>query len=446
MGKLQVVKSSANTSVLGQKPLSVRGLRPTLLTLFGWAALIVICYLWGLTYDNVAIKLEAPPLYGEFVTRLDAGVLWAVVTAALVVVGAPWLVRHASWRVLLIAIALVGFAWPLSLTMIDGTEEISDPLLVFTQYIFAVPQVGDPGDFLSNFVERIDDYPAHVRAHPPAMVLGLWGLDQIGLGGEWAAAFVIIGVAATTAPAALIAMRALAGEESARRAAPYLVLVPAGLIIATTADALFMAVGAWAVCALVVSIVSEGRRSDVLAVVGGLLFGLAIFLSYGLVLLTLVPLAVAVSKRRVRPIVFAAGGGLVVVLAFLAAGFWWLDGYNITRREYSQSVAQVRPYEYFVVSNLAAFALIMGPVAFVAITRLRDRAAWLLVGGGLAAILFADVSGLSKAEVERIWLPFLPWILLATSALPSSPNWMRSLLAVQALVAIVVGVHVETLW
>ena len=74
MGKLQVVESSANTSVLGQKPLSVRGLRPTLLTLFGWAALIVICYLWGLTYDNVAIKLEAPPLYGEFVTKVN-GVL-----------------------------------------------------------------------------------------------------------------------------------------------------------------------------------------------------------------------------------------------------------------------------------------------------------------------------------------------------------------------------------
>jgi len=56
------------------------------------------------------------------------------------------------------------------------------------------------------------------------------------------------------------------------------------------------------------------------------------------------------------------------------------------------------------------------------------------------------VSGLSKAEVERIWLPFLPWILLATAALPATTAWMRSLLAVQALVAIAVGVHVDTLW
>ncbi len=27
---------------------------------------------------------------------------------------------------------------------------------------------------------------------------------------------------------------------------------------------------------------------------------------------------------------------------------------------------------------------------------------------------------MSKAEVERIWLPFLPWIVLATAALPGT--------------------------
>ncbi|MEJ7875424.1 MAG: hypothetical protein WKF62_02100 [Solirubrobacterales bacterium] len=440
------MEGSRSTIALGSRPVSARELRPALLTLLGWTGLIIICYLWGQTYDNVAIKLEAPPLYGEFLTRFDSGVLWAVGTAAVVVAGAPWVIRRASWRILLVVVALVGFAWPLALALIDGTEEISEPLLVSTQYILAVPQVGDPGEFLSNFVENVDDYPAHVRAHPPAMVLGLWGLDQVGLGGEWVAAFVILAVAATAAPAALIALRALSGEDSARRAAPYLVLVPAGLTIATTADALFMAVGAWAVCAVVLGLVGSGRRSDVLAFVGGLLFGITIFLNYGLVLLALIPLAIAIARRRVRPLVIASAGGLVVVLAFLAAGFWWLDGLSVTRREYSESVAALRPYEFFVFNNLAAFALIMGPVAAVALSRLRDKAAWLLVGGGLAAILLADVTGLSKAEVERIWLPFLPWILLATAALPATAGWMRSLLTVQALVAIIVGVHVETLW
>lgn len=421
---------------------------PALAALALWALLILAGYLWGshLNDEGVEIMLDAPPLYGEFLTRFDAGVLWSILVAAAVVAAAPWVVRAASWRVLLIAVVLVAFAWPVSLAMIDGAEEISEPLLVKTQYLLAVPEVTSPGDFLSNFVERIDDYPAHVRAHPPGMVLGLWGLDQVGLGGEWAASWVILAVAATAAPAALISMRALAGEESARRAAPYLVLTGTALSIATTADALYMAVGAWAVCAVVLAIVSSGRRSDVLALAGGLLFGITIFLNYGLILLALIPLGVAIYMRRVRPILIASAGGMLVVLAFLAAGFWWLDGLDVTRREYAQSVASTRLYEYFVLNNLAAIALVIGPAAFAALVLLRDKAAWLLVGGGLAGILVADVTGLSKAEVERIWLPFLPWILLATAALPASAAWMRSLLAVQAALTIVIGVHVETIW
>ena len=421
---------------------------PALAAVSLWALLIAAGYLWGthLNDAGVEIMLEAPPLYGEFLTRFDAGVLWPIGVAGMVVAAAPWVVRRASWPTLLAMVGMVAFAWPLALALIDGADEISEPLLVSTQYLLAVPDVSSPGDFLSNFVERIDDYPAHVRAHPPGMVLGLWGLDQIGLGGEWAASFVILAVAATAAPAALIATRALAGEDSARRAAPYLVLTAAALSIATTADALYMAVGAWAICAVVLAILATGRRSDVLALAGGLLFGITIFLNYGLVLLALIPMGVAIARGRVRPIVVASGGGFLVVLAFLAAGFWWLDGLQATRREYSQSVASTRPYEYFLINNLAAIALVIGPVAFVALTRLRDRAAWLLVGGGLAGILIADLTGLSKAEVERIWLPFLPWILLATTALPSSPVWMRSLLAIQATLTIVIGVLVETNW
>ncbi|MDQ3729092.1 MAG: hypothetical protein M3355_05835, partial [Actinomycetota bacterium] len=155
---------STTIKPLGKEPIADSHLRRVILTVLGWAALIVAGYLWGthLNNDGVEIMLEAPPLYGEWVTRLDAGVLWSIVLAVVVVAGAPWVVRNASWSSLLVAVALLGFAWPLALALIDGTEEISEPLLVSTQYILAVPQVGDPGEFLSNFVENIDDYPAHV--------------------------------------------------------------------------------------------------------------------------------------------------------------------------------------------------------------------------------------------------------------------------------------------
>ena len=41
----------------------------------------------------------------------------------------------------------------------------------------------------------------------------------------------------------------------------------------------------------------------------------------------------------------------------------------------------------------------------------------MLAGGGLAAVLAADLSGLSLAETERIWQPFMPLVLVAGGAL-----------------------------
>lgn len=387
------------------------------------------------------MRLPAPPLFAVWDLRLNPAVLLPIAIAAAVVVAGPGLARRMPWAALLLAVAGAALAWDVSLALVDGLIEIHDPLARKTQYIHVVDDVGSsPGAFLAGFTERIDDYPTHVRAHPPAFVLGLWGLDQVGLGGTWAASVVVLALAVTAGPAALIALRALAGEDAARRAAPYLVLTVAALSIATTADAVFMAIGAWGTTALVLAIV---RRSDRLAAVGGLLLGVALFCSYGMVLLACIPVAVAVARRHVRPLFVAAGAVAIVVAAFWLAGFWWWDGFQTTRREYAESPARVRPYEFFVFNNLAATLIWLGPAVVLALTRLRCRETWLLVGGGVAAILLANLSGLSKAEVERIWLPFTLWILLATAALPLASRWP---LVAQASVAIAVAVGTRNPW
>ncbi|RLP88285.1 hypothetical protein EAD98_26415, partial [Micromonospora sp. CV4] len=55
----------------------------------------------------------------------------------------------------------------------------------------------------------------------------------------------------------------------------------------------------------------------------------------------------------------------------------------------------------------------------------------------VVAVLGADLSGLSKAEVERIWLPFIVWLLVATAWLPAgSRRWW---LAGQAATALAVN-------
>ncbi|MGH8992072.1 MAG: hypothetical protein ACRDZ7_11215, partial [Acidimicrobiia bacterium] len=145
------------------------------------------------------------------------------------------------------------------------------------------------------------------------------------------------------------------------------------------------------------------------------------------------------------------GAALAVAVAFAAAGFWWFDGLAATRAAYVTGVAGRRPYGYFLVANLAAFAVVVGPATAAALTRGRAggagdgsaaRGLGLLVGGAALAVVVADLSGLSKAEVERIWLPFVPWVLLATARLGRSRAW----LGLQAGVALAIAVSVRTPW
>jgi hypothetical protein len=173
--------------------------------------------------------------------------------------------------------------------------------------------------------------------------------------------------------------------------------------------------------------------------------GLGLFLSYGLVLLGVIPLAVGIARRRIRPLVLGGLAVAAVALAFAGLGFWWLDGLRATHREYYQGIAARRPYGYFLFANLAAFAVAVGPAAVGGLAVLRDRGLWLLVSGALLAVAIADVSGLSKGEVERIWLPFAVWVGLAAALIAVSRR-PRAWLAAQAATALTVQVGVATIW
>jgi methylthioxylose transferase len=175
----------------------------------------------------------------------------------------------------------------------------------------------------------------------------------------------------------------------------------------------------------------------------------ACYLSYGLVLLAPLALVVVVAARpRLRHggLAWALAGGLVVVAAFTAAGFSWLDGYVLVRERYYQGLASRRPYGYWVWADLAALAACAGPAAAAIVrraVRARGCAAWLPVAA-LAAILVADLSGLSKAEVERIWLPFAVWFAAGAVLLPAPAH--RGWLAAQAATALLVNHLVLTAW
>ena len=64
--------------------------------------------------------------------------------------------------------------------------------------------------------------------------------------------------------------------------------------------------------------------------------------------------------------------------------------------------------------------------------------------GALLAILFADLSMLSKAETERIWLPFTMWLTAAAALLP--PQSHRFWLSLNVIGAIVLNSVILTNW
>jgi methylthioxylose transferase len=421
----------------------------TLAVVAVWAIVIGIAHLLleRLQAAGANIRIQAAPLVGTFDLRVSGRLLAAFTVGAVVAFCGPRLVERMRWRTLLLVSAAAAAAWAVALALVDGIQGLTSPLEARTEYLADVASVGSPGAFLSTFVERIGDYSIHIQGHPPGMLLVLSALDRVGLGGSSWAAGLCIAAGAAAVPAVLVVMREVAGEEVARRATPFLVITPAAIWIATSADALFMGVSAWAVALVVLATGRHGRRSDAYALKGGLLFGVSAFLSYGLVLLAVVPAAVAWNRRRFRPLALAAIGAAPVFLAFLAAGFWWVAGLVATRQQYFAGVGSRRPYVDFLVANAACLAIVLGPAVVVALTRVRDRRLWLLVGGALVVLGAAMISGMSKGEVERIWLPFVIWLLPAGAVLAAGRRRVATgWVGIQATAAIVIATAVKTSW
>lgn len=376
---------------------------------------------------------------------------WLLVAAALAVLLVWWWVpatEQMRWPRVLAGAGLWGLVWPVVLQLSSGWDSLYEILGDDRAYLPVAQSITSPAEFLSTFVDRIHDFPTHTAAHPPGAVLSHWIFDEIGGGRSdvLTAAFLLI--AASAAPAALVAMDRIAGRAATRRAAPFVGLAPAAIWIASSPDAMFMGVVAWAVMFGAVAITTSGNASRAAAVGSGLFAGASFSLSYGMSLL-LAPLwalvVLAVLRKRFEPLVWATLGLAVVPVLFMLAGFNWWDGANATREHYQAGVASRRPLSYFVFANVAVLAATAGPAAVAGIARLRHRASWWLVGGALVGVAAANFSGLSKGEVERIWLPAIPFLLLACTAFVSRGE-RRAWLGLQLAVGIAMQFWIRSPW
>lgn len=447
---LDVLDPGTDTATAARPSDAERGLVAVMVA----GLLVVVANRWGthLLDEGVRLRILAPPLVGRVQLGPDRGVdgfvIFPFVVAAAVVASGPRLAATLPWRRLLLAATAAAGLWAVALALTSGWYWLQRPMELPGHYLHDVGAVGDPFAFLREFTDRIDEYATHVRAHPPGFLLVLWGLDRIGLGGSgWAAALVIAGGAAAV-PAVLVTVRDVAGEVLARRAAPFLVLSPVALYVATTADAFFAGLGAWSVACIVLATGRRGRASVRLAAAGGALFAATLMLSYGLVLLAAIPAVVAWSRRRLEPVVVAALTAAACLLAVATTGFWWVEGLFATRVEYLESVASIRPYGFFLFANVAALAIVVGPATIAGGVHRAARPLAPILGGALLAIALANLSGMSKGEVERIWLPFAVWLLPAGAALVGlrDQRTARRWLIAQGSIAVAVQLFVRTHW
>jgi hypothetical protein len=385
---------------------------------------------------NFEFHTNAAPFHGYWDLVIGRGAWAAVIVAVAVLAAGPLVADRVPWRGLLAGSAAAAFVWSVALAVSVGGHGLTEPMASRFDYLAGVRFVD--GDFLRTFTDALPGYPTHVKGHPPGLVLVLWMLDRIGLGGAGWAALLVVAVGATAVPAVLLTTREVGDEAAARRLAPFLVVTPAAVWMASSGDAFFTGVGAWAVATTVLA--TRRRRLPVLA---GLLWGAALLLSYGLVVLAPVAIGVAWWRRRfdvlVATAVVAAGALLATAVV---TGFWWPAGLAATRRAYLRGYAPGRAAWVFVWLNLCALAIAVGPAVAPALRRLRAVGPALLVAGALAGVALADLSVMSKGEVERIWLPWVPWILVATLALPHRRRW----LAAQATTGIALQLALRSSW
>ena len=447
--------------------------------------------IWGRRVQkNPDVKLGAAPLVGQWKFRPSIGYLMPIGLALLVIVVIPRVfARLGTIWVVLSTVVLTG-AFTAALAGADGSVAMLKPVVHPTEYWYWLDKFPPVRQMLAVYDEYdfIVNFGTHIKGHPPGYVLVLKALATVGLAKPWIIASLSYMSAGIVAGSVLVVANRFGSAKHTRKAAPFLILAPYAVWMGTSADALFSALVALGAAGIAVALTSAqehpARRIGV-CVLAGLALGAGFYSSWGTVTCGPIIIAalwcgsastttaghqsnhpsplVALLKRlrTVAPVVlFVAGGIAVTGVLMTSLGYNWFAGIGLTRRLYWKGTAQFRPWKYFMVGNLGSLVFALGAVAVIGIGalgvgRIRNRSVvtdslsddgvgWLraFVLAGLVCALAANFSQYSKGEVERIWLPFLPWLTLPAALLLRHRFWI----VLQASTAIGLQVMLISKW
>lgn len=430
-----------------------------LISALAGAILVAASIIWP-RVTGTDVFVEWPPLKAEFIPDLVPTSILPVLVA---LIGFLWWRRISTalnWGPYLAVVFAGSWLWTASLAHVGGEEGIRKVFARGSEYFVGAKEISSIPAFLSGFIERIpldvnDNWPIHIAGHPPGATLFFILLDRLGIQSPYSAGVIVMTLGCTAAVAVLLTIKALGSEKLARRAAPWLILAPSAIWMGVSGDALFTAVGAWGLALLALAATALRRSRLVGFGLGaGLLLGLCVYLSYGLVLLGILAIAVIYLGGRWQALPWALVGALAVAAVFTLAGFRWWEAFPVLVERYYDGIQSKRQYGYWVWANLGAWTFTSGLAVWAAFPRgiryafrrgTGNRHVVAILGcAGLAAVLVATVSGMSKAEIERIWLPFTIWILVLPSLLPL--RWQRPLLATQITSAIAIEYLWSTQW
>jgi len=409
-------------------------------------AVTVASGLWLARHDGRELGLPYPP----FIGRWDPAVTWCALAAAALLALGIW----AAPRLLALppaAFALAVYALTLALRLalgatsrgpegwtgmfdLDGFEGPNEYLPALSALRYG------PGFLLDRFAELVPALPVHAAGHPPGLLLIM---DALRLDTPGRLAAFLIAAGALVAPLAYATGRAVTSERTARLAALLTASAPSVLLFgATSADALYAAAGMAAAWAL------ADRRLAVRAL-GAVLLAVASLLAWSLLAIGAWAAVLAWRREGVRAMVVLSllcAAALVASYALLAAatGFDPIGTLRATEQVYRSGIASERPYWFWLTGSPTAFLLMLGvPVAWLALRALAagDDAAIAI----FAVLGVAAVAGFTKAEVERIWLPFAPLVCLA-AATALRERELRAVLALLAVQALAWELFWNTVW
>jgi methylthioxylose transferase len=302
------------------------------------------------------------------------------------------------------------------------------------------------GFYIGHFASLEPYLTTHVKGNPPGPLVAL---ALVGIRSPTGLAALCIGLGALSAPLTYDLARAFSGDEIRARIAGVLsAFIPATLLFGVTSvDYAFLTLGLIIACLLV-------RPGTGALLTGSMAVAIASFFSW--LLLAIPAWAAIVAVRRGgwgRALAICAGAAAAVVVFDGVLGA--LYGYDpvavlrATDRAYRHGIAASRPYAFWVFGSPAAWAVMLGPpVAWLTLRGLAKGEPAAVAVCSIVAV--ASVMGFTKAETERIWLPFVPLACVAAAlALPTAAvgnGRLRLLLGGLAAQALAVELLFFTVW